>query len=184
MIFTCPGGSSATGQTSTLATQEMVRSSPCVHSSGSGVPFDLCSATFSTPRPRIAHLSRTGVSGIPISSSSSSFGIRATSSALRPTTISVSIDVAACEIAQPRPSKPTSEIVSPSKRSETVDLVAAERVLPLRLRVGGIEQPVPARVLVVVEDDLPVQLVELAHPRCCLTLCNPSTSRSISSGIV
>ena len=64
----------------------------------------------------MAHLSRTGVSGIPISSSSSSFGIRATSSAVAACTSSVSIDVAACEIAQPRPSKPTSAIVSPSKR--------------------------------------------------------------------
>src|SRR6185312_11101234 len=88
----------------------MVRSSPSMprHSSGSGVPFALCKATLRTPRPRIAHLRRIGVSGIPISSSSSSFGIVATSVAVRPFTISVSIDVAACEIAQPRPSNLTS----------------------------------------------------------------------------
>ena len=43
------------------------------------------------------------------------------------------------------------------------DLVAAERVLTLRVRVGGIEQPVVPRVLVVVQNQLAVELVELAH---------------------
>ena len=91
------------------------------HSSGSGVPFALCSATLRTPSPSSAHLSRTGVSGIPISSSSSSFGISATSCAVRPITRSVSIDVAAWLIAQPRPSNPTLSITSPSpNRTETV----------------------------------------------------------------
>ena len=40
------------------------------------------------------------------------------------------------------------------------DLVAAERVLALGLGVGVLEQPVLARVLVVVEDDLAVQALE------------------------
>jgi hypothetical protein len=62
---------------------------------------------------------RTGVSGMPISSSSSSRGSVATSCALRPLTISVSIDVAACEIAQPRPENFTSSIVSPSTPKAT-----------------------------------------------------------------
>ena len=43
------------------------------------VPFARWSATLSTPSPSSAHFSRTGVSGIPISSRSSSFGIAATS---------------------------------------------------------------------------------------------------------
>ena len=119
------------------------RSSPMPrHSSGSGVPFARCSATFSTPSPRIAHLSRIGVSGIPISSSSSSFGSTATSAALRPFTSSVSIDVAACEIAQPRPSKPTllDRLAVVAERDGDRDLVAAERVLALGLRVGVLEQ--------------------------------------------
>ena len=61
------------------------------------------------------------MSGIPISSRSSSFGIAETSCAVRPLTMSVSIDVAAWLIAQPLPSKPTSSITSPSpKRTETV----------------------------------------------------------------
>src|SRR5438270_1196592 len=103
-----------------------VRSSPTPrHSSGSGVPFALCSATFSTPSPRIAHLRRIGVSGIPISSSSSSFGSAATSPAVRPCTSSVSIDVAACEIAQPRPSNPTFSIVSPSAPNLTVIVISS-----------------------------------------------------------
>src|SRR3954452_24710983 len=38
------------------------------HSSGSGVPAALFSATFSVPSPSSAHLSRTGVSGVPDSS--------------------------------------------------------------------------------------------------------------------
>jgi len=48
---------------------------------------------------------RTGVSGIPISSSSASRDSEATSVALRPSTISISIEVAAWEIAHPRPEK-------------------------------------------------------------------------------
>src|SRR4029079_13362846 len=44
------------------------------------------------------------------------------------------------------------------------DLVAAPRVLALGLGVGALHHPVTARVLVVVEDDLAVELVELAHP--------------------
>src|SRR5262249_45695887 len=89
------------------------------HPSVGAVPLERWSATLSTPSPRIAHLSRTGVSGIPISSSSSSRSITDTSCAVRPLTRSVSIEVAAWEIAQPRPSKPTSSITSPSpKRTE------------------------------------------------------------------
>src|SRR4029079_14134385 len=42
-------------------------------------------------------------------------------------------------------------------------LVAAERVLTLRPRVRRIEQPVVPRVLVVVQDELPVELVALVH---------------------
>src|SRR5581483_3868927 len=94
-------------------------SSSSASPSGNGVPLPLCSASFSVVSPRIAHFSRTGVSGIPISSSRSSFGIAATSLALRPLTISVSIEVAACEIAQPRPENITSSIVSPSSPNAT-----------------------------------------------------------------
>ena len=89
------------------------------HSSGSGVPFALCNASFSVERPSSAHLSRTGVSGIPISSRSSSRGSVATCIALRPFTISVNIEVAACEMAQPRPENFTSSIVSPSSLNAT-----------------------------------------------------------------
>jgi hypothetical protein len=65
------------------------------------------------------------------------------------------------------------------------DLVAAERVLPLGGGVGVLDQAVPARILVVIEDHLAVHLVELAHcARRLWALCRPSTSRSISSGIV
>ena len=130
-------------------------------------------------------MSRIGVSGIPISSSSSSFGRTATSDAFRPFTSSVSIDVAACEIAQPRPSNEMSSIVSPSlaEADEDRDLVAAQRVLALGVRVGGLEHAVPARVLVVVEDDLAVHLlVESQTPNVSFTLCRPATSRSTSSG--
>jgi hypothetical protein len=56
---------------------------------------------------------------MPISSSSSSRGRPATSIALRPRTISISIEVAACEIAQPRPLNLTSSIVSPSGSKAT-----------------------------------------------------------------
>ena len=56
---------------------------------------------------------------MPISSSRSSFGIAATSLAFLPLTISVSIEVAACEIAHPRPENITSSIVSPSSPKAT-----------------------------------------------------------------
>ena len=78
-----------------------------------------CSATLSTPSPSSAHLSRIGVSGMPTSSSSSSFGRRAISSAVRPLTISISIEVEAWLIAQPRPENLTSSTVSPSSANWT-----------------------------------------------------------------
>ena len=61
------------------------------------------------------------------------------------------------------------------------DLVAAQRVLPFGLRVGVVHDAMAARVLVVVEDDLPVHLVEFVHANTLCTVCNPSTSWSISS---
>ena len=65
------------------------------------------------------------------------------------------------------------------------DLVAAERILSLRLRIGALDQPVAARVFVVIEDDFPIKLVEFGHqPNTLRTLCSPSTSRSISSRTV
>ena len=59
------------------------------------------------------------MSGTPISASSSSLSSVATCSAVRPFVISISIDVAACEIAQPRPENFTSSIVSPSSPKAT-----------------------------------------------------------------
>jgi hypothetical protein len=64
-------------------------------------------------------LRRIGVNGIPISSSSSSFGISASSLAVRPFAMSTSIEVAAWLIAQPRPENLTSSIVSPSSPKTT-----------------------------------------------------------------
>src|SRR6478752_8513645 len=61
-------------------------------------------------------------------------------------------------------------------------LVAAERILALRDGIVRLEQAVIPRRLVVVEDDLAIELLELAHPRLFLTLWRPSTRRSISSG--
>ena len=63
-------------------------------------------------------------------------------------------------------------------------IVAAERVLSLSMGVGIRELSVPARVLVVIEDHFPIHLVELVHVRSLWALCSPSTSRSISSGMV
>ena len=132
----------------------------------------------------MAHLSRTGVSGTPTSSSRSSLGSAATSLALRPLTSSVSIDVADWLMAQPRPENFTSSIVSPSspKATRDRDLVAAERVHPLGLGVRVLDLAVVPRVLVVVEDVLPVELVH--QPNTFRTRWSPWTRRSISSGIV
>ena len=100
----------------------------------------------------MAHFSLIGESGIPISSSSSSLGSSATSPAFRPFTSSVSIDVAACEIAQPRPSsrrprssrrlRRTARSSSPRRRREGSGL---------RRGVGGLDQAVPARVPVILD---------------------------------
>src|SRR5438270_14052887 len=69
-----------------------------------------------------------------------------------------------------------------AERDVDGDLVAAERVLPLGLRVGLFHDAVPAWVLVVVEDDLAVHLLELVHQANTLrTVWSPSTSWSISS---
>ena len=86
---------------------EIVRSSPWAHSSGSGVPLDLCSATFRTPRPRIAHFRRTGVSG----SRSPRAAPPSASAPPRPRPGRPRAGQhrgRRLEIAQPRPSKPTS----------------------------------------------------------------------------
>src|SRR4051794_12400264 len=62
------------------------------------------------------------------------------------------------------------------------DLVAAERVLPLRVRVGVLDQPVAVRVLVVVEDDLAIHVLEVAHEWISLTRSTLAARRSTSSG--
>ena len=67
-------------------------------------------------------LDANGLSGIPISSRSSSVGIAATSPAVRPLTRSVSIEVAAWLMAQPRPSKRISSIVSPPSKLSVIDI--------------------------------------------------------------
>src|SRR5438105_7127897 len=60
-------------------------------------------------------------------------------------------------------------------------LVAAERVLALGFSVGALDDAVTTRVLVVIENDLPIHLIELAHANTFFTACSPSTSWSISS---
>ena len=147
------------------ATLERSSSSKPASPSGSGVPLALCSATFSVVRPSIAHLRRTGVSGMPISSSSSSLSSSAISVAVRP------FDHLhqhrgrrlRDRAAAARELDLVDRLAVLAERDVDRDLVAAERVLALGLGVGILDRPVPARVLVVVEDDLAVQLVELAH---------------------
>ena len=156
------------------------------HSSGSGVPFDLFSATFSTPSPRIAHFRRTGVSGMPSSSEELFLRHR------RDLGGGLALD----EVGEHRGRRLADRAaaalepdllddVALAEPDRDRDLVAAQRVLALRRRVGVLEQPVVPRALVVVEDELPVELVELAHyANAFFTLWRPSTSLSISSGIV
>src|SRR4029450_7150354 len=95
-------------------------SSRPAHSCGRGGPFARCSAAFKTPRPSTAPLMRIGaLFGIPTSSSSSSLESSPTCVAVRPLTISVSIDVAAWLIAPRRPENLISSIVSPSSSNAT-----------------------------------------------------------------
>jgi hypothetical protein len=61
-------------------------------------------------------------------------------------------------------------------------LCGDEVSISVRFGIGVLDHTVPARVLVVVEDDLAVELVELAHAKSFLALCTPSASRSTSSG--
>ena len=63
-------------------------------------------------------------------------------------------------------------------------LVAAERVQALSLRVGVVDQPMAARALVVIQDDLPIHLVEFAaaHANVSFTFRIPAIRRSTSSG--
>src|SRR5215208_6208101 len=70
-------------------------------------------------------------------------------------------------------------------------LVAAKRVLPLRVRVGVLEHPVPPRGLVVIQDHLAVKLVKRHYvsvaARCYANSCRarstPATRRSTSSAV-
>src|SRR6185312_8429151 len=79
------------------------KSRPC-HSSGSGVPFERLSATFTTPSPRIAHFMRTGVSRMPTSSRISSSSSATTRRAVLSLRRSIRRSEAACGTAPPRTS--------------------------------------------------------------------------------
>ncbi len=140
-------------------------SRPC-HSSGSGVPFERLSATLSDAEPEDRALQpRRASSGMPTSSSSSSLA------APRPRVAVFALD----ELGQHRgrslrdraaaafEADLLDRLAVGGKPDRDRDLVAAERVLALGVRVGIGEQPVVARVLVVVEDHLAVEVVELAH---------------------
>src|SRR5919204_5965468 len=65
------------------------------------------------------------------------------------------------------------------------DLVAAKRVLALRLRVRRLDDAAVPRILVVIQNDLAVHLLELVHAaKTFCTLSSDSCNRSISSGTV
>ena len=137
--FIVPGGSSV--ERPDNAGQSM--SSPC-HSSGSGVPFDRLSATLTTPSPRIAHFSRTGRQRDPdLAPGAPPWAARRPRLAVLPLTRSVSIEVAACEIAQPAALEADrlDRLPVVGEPDRDGDLVAAERILPLRLRVGVSSSP-------------------------------------------
>ena len=129
-------------------------------------------------------LEPTGVSGIPISSRSSSFGI-AGDLLDRPALDELGqhggrclADRAAAALEADR-LDPIAAVESEPDR----DLVAAERVLAVRPRVGRVEHAVVPRVLVVVEDDLAVEVVRQREAGdVAFSLASPSTRRSTSSG--
>ena len=127
---------------------------------------------------------------MPISSSSSSFGSAATSVAVLPLTMLGQHrrgrlrDRAAAALE----ADVLDRLAVGGELDRDRDLVAAERVLALGVRVGVLDQPVAPRVLVVVEDDLAVHVLHQAPGSIRRTApCARRTlaaSRSISSGIV
>ena len=179
------------GATSSSGTYVSSSSSkPRRGSSGSGVPFARCSATLSVVEAEHRALEPDRRERDRRSrSSSSSFGERrdlARGPPLAPSPSASTWPPARSRSRGPRSC--TSSIVSPSSRE------ARRRSRPRRRRAGSAPRPRasassitpwPARVLVVVEDDL---AVAAARTRSCEHLprraCRPSTRRSISSGIV
>ena len=156
------------------------------HSSGSGVPRALCSASLSTPEPEDGALQANGrqrdaelveqhllrhdgdlVGRASLDEVAQHRHRGLADGASAPVEADLLDDVAVTE----------------SHRDE--DLVAAERILTLGMRIRGIQQTVVPRVLVVVEDELAVELIEFGHgyPSDVLAFWRPSTRRSISSGI-
>src|SRR5262245_33097185 len=67
---------------------------------------------------------------------------------------------------------------------EDRDLVPAERVLALGLRVGLVDHSVAARVLVVVEDDLAIHVLEFAQACTSMTRRTLAARRSTSSVVL
>ena len=101
-----------------------------------------------------------------------------------PTNSSCSTLADAWLIEQPIPSYETSATPVVHDGHTHGHLVAAGRVDVVRLGVERLPQPTPARLLVVVQDDLLVELVELHQANTPRTLSSPRTSASISSVVV
>ena len=165
-ILTLLGGSSSTGadlNSARLLELELVgERRPLLRQRRSLRPW---SATFSTPSPRIAHLSRTGRQRDAdlleqlLLRQRGDLGRAPSLHHLHEHRRRGLRDRAAASLEL----HVLDRVAVFAERDEDRHLVAAERVLSLGMRVGVRERPVPARVLVVVEDHFPVHLVEFAH---------------------
>ena len=185
-IFTVPGGSSSTGAT-TMSAKAISRSSSSspAHSCGSGVPLARWSATFSTPEPEQRALEPhrrqrdADLLEQVLLRQLGDLGRRPALDHLHQHRGRRLADRAAAAGELDL----VDRLAVLAELDVDRDLVAAERVQALGLRVGVLDHPVPARVLVVVEDDFAVEVFH-GYPRIFRALCRPSASRSISSGTV
>ena len=82
------------------------------------------------------------------------------------------------------PSYDTSATLSVDQVHPQVDLVAAGRVDVAHLDLERLAQAAPARLLVVVQDHLLVELLQLHQANTPRTLLQPATSASISSVVL
>ncbi len=101
-----------------------------------------------------------------------------------PLIASVISEAEAVEMAQPLPSKRTSSTRSPSSFSDSVEAVAAQRVVAVRARVGLLELAEVTRPLVVIEDHVAVEIFQLHQPNTSRTLGSAATSLSTSPRVL
>ena len=109
---------------------------------------------------------------------------RSASATVLPLTLSVSSEAEATEIAQPLPSNDTSLMRSPSSFTYSVSWSPHSGLKPSACAIGVRHRAEIARIAVVIDDDVAVEVLEVHQPSISRAVCRASTSRSISARVL